>query len=183
MNRLYAELRADVTGGKLAGHAAVFGQYADLGTHLEELAPSAFDHVLAKDPDVRALINHDPNLLLARTRNGSLRLSTDSEGLVFEADLPSTTYAADLRELLDAGLLTQCSFGFIPGKVERSTTAGQRVVRHTSVAELFDVSPVTFPAYTGTDVALRALDLSGRRTTAREQLIRLRAANQRKQVS
>ena len=176
--RLSVELRAEVSGDRLAGHAAVFGQYADLGTHLEELAPSAFDDVLAGEPDVRALINHDPSLLLARTRNGSLKLGTDAAGLTFELDLPDTTYANDLRELVGRGLLTQMSFGFIPGKHERASLDGRRVVRHTGIADLFDVSPVTYPAYESTDVALRAyVPCRAPRVTAREQVLRLRAAN------
>ena len=179
--RLRADFRGEVTGDTLVGHAAVFDQYADLGNVLEALAPTAFDAVLAGTPDTRALINHEPSLLLARTTNGSLRLSVDDVGLAFEADLPNTSYARDLRELVDRGLLTQMSFGFIPGAVDRAMRDGRRVVTHTSVRDLLDVSPVTYPAYEATDVALRSWDrLPPARITPREQMIRLRAANHRR---
>lgn len=158
MKRLVAEFRAEVTGDTLRGHAAVFGQQADIGPFVEELAPTAFDAVLAGDPDVRALINHDPNLLLARTTNGSLKLATDDTGLAVEFKIPDTSYGRDLQVLVGQGLLTGMSFGFTPGEEQWSRTdGGRRLWTHTSVAELWDVSPVTFPAYDGTDVGLRAL--------------------------
>lgn len=178
--RLSVELRSEVAGDRLSGHAAVFGQFADLGSHLEELARTAFDRVLAGDPDVRALINHDPSLLFARTRNGSLKLSTDDSGLYFEVPrLPNTSYARDLRELVGQGLLTQMSFGFIPGEQDKALRDGRRIVRHTSVAELLDISPVTYPAYEATDVALRSWPPGTGAGAQRplEQMIRLRAAN------
>lgn len=160
--RMRAQLRAEVeaTGKLLRGHAAVFDQVAEIFPgYGEELASTAFDEVLKRDDlDTRALFNHDPSLLLGRSSAGTLRLSTDSTGLEFEADLPNTSYANDLRELIARGDVTGASFGFLPGKYEikRNEAEGSELLRHTSVAELLDVSPVTFPAYGGTDVALRA---------------------------
>jgi hypothetical protein len=186
VNRYVAELRSEISGDKLRGHAAVFGQYADLGNELETLAPEAFDAVLAGDPDVRALVNHDPTLLLARTRNGSLKLGTDEVGLTFEATVPDTSYGRDLRTLIDQGLLTQCSFGFQPGKDKVTRTEdGRRLRTHTSIADLFDVSPVTFPAYEGTDVALRSMTFATSPAVDRPtQLIlaRHRALNRAREV-
>src|SRR5262245_12029043 len=99
IQRFGVELRAEMAGDTLRGHAAVFGQMARIGAGWEDLGRSAFDAVL-KDPstDVRSLINHDPTLLLGRQSAGTLRVSVDSEGLPFEVDLPNTSYANDLRE-------------------------------------------------------------------------------------
>lgn len=176
MNRLLAEFRAEVSGDKLIGHAAVFGQMARLAGGYERLAPSAFDAALAKDStDVRALLNHDATLLLGRQSAKTLRLSVDSEGLAFEVDLPDTSYANDLRTLVARGDITGASFGFIPGEDEMSRAPDGRQLRtHTSVAELIDVSPVTFPAYDEASVKLRSYTFSERRFTLREQLARHR---------
>lgn len=148
--------RAEIQSGTLSGHASVFGSFASLPGHLEDIGRRAFDAVLADpDTDTRALINHDPNLLLGRMSSKTLKLSTDDSGLYFEVKLPNTTYANDLRELVERGDLSGASFGFVPGDDEWSTRAGHRVRTHTSIARLVDVSPVAFPAYSNTDVSLR----------------------------
>lgn len=158
MNRLYAELRsAEVSGNTLAGHAAVFGQLAEIRGGWEAVAPGAFDDVLRRGDDVVALRDHDPALLLGRTSSGTLRLSTDGDGLAFEVDLPDTGYARDVRELVGRGDLAGASFGFLPGRDELGHAPDGRQLRtHTSVKRLLDVSVVALPAYDGTDVRLRS---------------------------
>lgn len=157
--RLNAELRAaEVSGNTLAGHAAVFGQTAPIRGGYEAIAPGAFDAVLAGTGDVVALRDHDPTMLLGRRSAGTLRLSTDSDGLAFEVDLPDTSYARDVRELVARGDLRGASFGFLPGKDELSHAPdGKQLRTHTSIARLLDVSVVALPAYDGTDVTLRHL--------------------------
>lgn len=158
-SRFLVELRAEVTGDVLTGHAATFHSLAKLPNHYEAISPTAFDEVLKSEPDVRALINHDPSQLLARTTNGSLKLGVDETGLSFSMTLPNTSYANDLRELVSQGLVTGMSFGFVPGKDEFSKAPdGKQIRTHTSVARLLDVSPVTYPAFEGTDLQLRSLD-------------------------
>lgn len=174
--RFLAEFRATLDGNRLIGHAAVFGQTAKLATGYERLAPSAFKAALA-DPatDVRALVNHNPTMVLGRQSAGTLKLETDDQGLRFEVDLPDTSYARDLRELIGRGDVTGASFGFVPGEDEWSTAPdGKQVRTHTSVRKLLDVSPVTWPAYEGATVALRHLEIHG--PSAREQAIRSRHA-------
>jgi HK97 family phage prohead protease len=176
LQRFHVELRAEVTGNKLQGHASVFGQMARIGATYEQLARSAFDAVLKdKATDVRALWNHDPNHLLGRQSSGTLRVGTDSEGLEFEVDLPDTSLGRDLRVLAERGDITGASFGFIPGEDEWDKAPdGLRLRTHTSVAMLRDVSPVTFPAYEGAAVSLRSMEF-GRPGRVRSQLVQARA--------
>jgi HK97 family phage prohead protease len=177
MNRFGVELRAKVDGNTLAGHAAVFGALAKLPGHYETLSRSAFDETLDSDTDVKALFNHNPSLVLGSTRAKTLRLKVDDDGLAFEADLPDTSYARDLKELIARSDISGMSFGFIPGKDEWSRAPDGRQLRtHTSLRMLLDVSPVSYPAYDGTEVYLRTATFDGPRLTARGQLIRLRAA-------
>ena len=174
-DRFGVELRARLDGNTLHGHAAVFGQTAKLPTHYERLAPTAFKRALeAPETDVRALVNHDPRLLLGRQGAGTLQLRTDDEGLAFEVDLPDPSYAHDLRELVRRGDLIGASFAFVPGTDEWERAPDGRQIRtHTSVSALLDVSPVTYPAYDGPAVALRAFTFESANRAA-SQLIRAR---------
>lgn len=178
MNRFGVECRAEVAGNTLAGRAAVFGALADLPAHYEALARSAFDDALAGDDDVKALVNHNPAMVLGSTRAKTLRLEVDDAGLSFEVDLPDTSYARDLRELISRNDISAMSFGFLPGRDEWSRAPDGRQLRtHTSVRRLLDVSPVSYPAYDGTEVYLRAATFDPPRLTATRQMTRLRAAH------
>jgi hypothetical protein len=169
--RFGVELRAEMQGDTLRGHAAVFETRARIRNGWEDVDRHAFDAVLAaRDTDVRALINHQPSMLLGRQSAGTLRLSVDSQGLPFEVDLPNTSYANDLRVLVERGDLDGASFGFVPGDDRFTRSSDGRTLRtHTSVKALLDVSAVTYPAYDGADVALRHYELSS--PDGRSQLI------------
>jgi len=176
MLRMECKLRAEVKGNTLYGHAAVFNQRAYIPqerTH-EELSDTAFDDVLANpSTDARALMNHDPTLLLGRQSSKTLRLTTDTEGLEFEVDLPDTALGRDVRVLLERGDLDGASFGWLPGKVDRVAIPGGTLQRHTSISRLLDVSVVTFPAYAGAGARLRHESIG---TGNRSRLIRARHA-------
>ena len=177
IERRFASLDTAITGRKLSGYAAVHNQVTDIGYYFEQLAPTAFRSALASDHDVRGLLNHDPNMLLARTPN-TLRLSTDAHGLQFELDLPDTTVGNDVRTLVDSGLITGCSFGFrmdkSGGGQEWSAHEGRDLRTITSIAQLLDASVVTYPAYDGTEVVLRSKPTQA--TDGRTQMFRARYA-------
>jgi HK97 family phage prohead protease len=137
-------------GNTIRGHAAVFDVLsADLGGFRERIAPGAFTGVL--DADVRLLVNHDPDRILARTKSGTLRMSQDGTGLAFEAELPDTTYARDLRESIRRGDVDGASFRFVVG--EERWQGEVREIR--SVKELHDLTIATVPAYPATSIELR----------------------------
>lgn len=163
------EMRAEGSDGKLlfAGHAAVFGVRTWIGPKRwgfwEEIRAGAFTKTIG-EADVRMLKNHDPNFELARSTiasgPGSLRLAEDSTGLVDDAEWIPTTYAQDLAISVRAGVLNQQSFGFLPVKEEWSViNDGAEDLRTLVEVQLFDVSPVTFPAYTETDASIRAAQM------------------------
>lgn len=144
---------------QLVGHAAVFNRDSELifGSFIERIAPGAFAESISKPDDVRALINHDPNLILGRNLSGTLSLREDETGLHVAIDPPKTTYATDLLESTRRGDISQMSFGFetIEDKWVRGEN-GAPDIRTLLKVRLFDVSPVTFPAYPDTDVAVRS---------------------------
>lgn len=180
LTRYAVQTRARLDGNTLYGHAAVFGQMAEVPGGYETLARTAFDDVLDRsDTDVVALVEHDPSRLLGRQSAGTLRLKVDDEGLAFEVDLPDTSYARDLRTLVSRGDITGASFGFIPDQSKtkfRMAPGGGTLAEHTRLAMLRDISPVTFPAYKGTAVALRSQEIG--RLTSRSRMIRARARAQ-----
>ena len=156
---LTVEERGEAKKPIIRGHAAVFNQLSeDLGGFREQIAAGAFAEAIQKD-DVRALLNHDPNFVLGRSGAGTLRMTEDAHGLAVEIDPPDTQAARDLLVSMKRGDITQMSFGFSVrpnGQNWAKDDAGQYVRTLTRV-RLFDVSPVTYPAYPQTDVAVRSL--------------------------
>jgi uncharacterized protein len=155
-----AEVRAKSDGSKvITGYAAMFNsQSDDLGGFKEVIKPGAFAKSLANGADVRCLFNHSADVVLGRTTAGTLRLTEDEVGLRFECDLPSTQAATDLHTSILRGDINQCSFGFyciadnwVP------TKEAPGLLREVIEADVFDVSPVTFPAYQATSLSARAL--------------------------
>lgn len=147
-------VRTEGKAPKIEGHASVFNQVADIGWFREQVAPGAFAQTL--QDDVRALINHDPNYVLGRTVAGTLRLSEDSKGLAISIDPPDTQAARDLMVSMERGDINQMSIGFQAVKETWDETDPNSPLRTLLQIRLFDVSPVTFPAFTGTDVAVRS---------------------------
>lgn len=154
------ELRDGPSGSPmLVGYGAVFNQLSDdLGGFRELIEPGAFTKTLNDGADVRALFNHDPNLVLGRARAGTLRLREDERGLAYEIDVPDTQYGRDLVTSMKRGDITQSSFAFRPLRWlwEIDEASDTRVWRQQEVA-LYDVSPVTYPAYPQTSSAVRSI--------------------------
>ena len=156
------ELRiADSDGGgaTIEGQAAVFDSWSEtLGgifPFKEIVRKGAFNESIGKD-DIRALFNHDPNYVLGRNRAGTLELVEDDIGLRVKITPPDTSWAKDILTSIRRGDITQMSIGFIVEDDKWSTKDGMDV-REIRKVQLFDVSPVTFPAYTATDVGVRAM--------------------------
>ena len=138
------------------GYAAVFNQTADLFFWRERIEPGAFRRSLQERPDVRALWNHDSNYPIGRTKNQTLSLREDDHGLLVEIQPPDTSAGRDVVENIRSGLVSGMSIGFVPRTMEWELEDGEDVAVLRDV-ELWEVSPVTFPAYEGTEAALRSL--------------------------
>lgn len=162
------EVRTRGDGGVVVrGHAAVFDSPTMIGPAVggfeEVVAPGAFAKTLADGADVRFLFNHNPDLILARTKSGTLTLREDRVGLAVEAQLAPTSVGRDLAILLERGDVSQMSFGFrvVQDKWDTVKRDGISVERRTVLeAQLLDVSGVTYPAYDETDLALREATLA-----------------------
>lgn len=153
--------RAEGDSRTVTGYAAIFNSTTTIGGWYDEVIESgAFDEAI-KDSDCRALLNHDPNHLLARQSSGTLKLSLDAKGLKYEFEMPKTRQ--DIIEMMERGDLKESSFAFtvreqewLEEKDEDGDWKYTRIIK--KVEMLYDVSPVTYPAYADTSVALRSLE-------------------------
>ena len=148
----FTELRADDEKGVIYGYGARFNVWSSqLGYFKEKIRPGAFAKTIQEN-DIRSLFNHDANYVLGRTKNKTLRLWEDEKGLGFEAALPDTSYAKDLLTNIRRKNITQNSFGFETVQDEWSKKGDKRELVEV---KLYDVGPVTFPAYPQTSVQAR----------------------------
>ena len=137
---------AEYEGNTIRGYAAVYNSDSEwMGGFYEQIATGAFDEVM--DNDTRAYFNHDENLLLGRVSSGTLRLGSDERGLYYEVDLPNTSYANDLVELMKRGDVNQSSFAFLIESDRWEERDGKTYRIIEKVSRLLDVSPVAQPAY------------------------------------
>lgn len=157
------ELRAaDGESRTIEGYAAVFETLSEpLWWFREKIARGAFDN--CDMSDCVALFNHNESLILARNNN-TLSLEIDQKGLRFTFEAPNTTVGNDLLENIRLGNVNKCSFAFTVRKQawedyndpDYSDVEELRTIME--IDKLYDVSPVTRPAYKDTDVSARSLE-------------------------
>ena len=143
---------------KIVGYAAVFNSMSEeLFGFREIIMPGAFDRAMREKHDVRALVNHDADQIIGRTKSGTLVLSVDERGLKAEIEPPDTQAARDAVTSIKRGDLDGMSFAFRTLTDAWRTEGGQEI-RELKDLELIDVSVVAFPAYSATTVSARALE-------------------------
>lgn len=178
--RSVAEQPVAGEGRTISGYAIVWGVPSRVmwdweGDFVEYIERGAVDDALIAQSDVKALYNHDRNMLLARSAygEGTLRLSIDEHGLRFEFEAPETTAGNDVLELVRRGDLKGCSFAFTAQQedTEYSQEKDERVRRVRKISGLYDVSVVVDPAYTQTSVDARSW--SPAQSDAEEQKIKM----------
>lgn len=151
--RFLRELRvAGERARRLEGRAAVYNQTTDIGNFRERIAPGAFAPSLTGNPDILALLDHDPAKVLGRTKSGTLSLRDGADHLQFTIEVPETGAGKDALVLAQRGDLGGASIGF---RVTQETVAddGTRVIQQAALLEISVVS--SWPAYAGTSVEAR----------------------------
>lgn len=151
----------------IKGHAAVFNQWSHpLGYSgfLEQIAPGAFTNALTKaetnGAGVVSVWDHDTRWLLGTTQNNTLDMEQDATGLGYWTRVAPTSYAADLRILLERGDISQCSFCFTIAReswtwVEETETGKEQLYATVEeVEDLFDVTVCAQGAYPQTDIGI-----------------------------
>lgn len=146
------EFRA--AGKRLEGYASVYNIEAKLPGFTEMVLPGAFASSLRAGGDVLALVDHDAQKVLARTKSGTLRLNEDSKGLAFTIDVPDTQPGHDVLALAQRGDLGGMSFAFTVPENGDTWRGQRRELRNINLLEISVVS--AWPAYPETSVIARA---------------------------
>jgi uncharacterized protein len=161
------EARGSGDGKSFRGLAAVFYRADNPDTEywlwddmVERIQPGAFDRAIKEAQDVRGLFDHNSSQLLGRVSSGTLRVSITSEGLAYEIDEdPRDPDHQRVAAKIDRDDLTGSSFAFIPRKttwVEEKQDDRYLYIRNVEDVDLYDVGPVTWPAYEGTTAGRNA---------------------------
>ena len=154
------ETRADDYGMYIEGYFSVFNSnYEIYPGCTESVAPGAFSNTLGGD--IKALCDHDTRLVLGRNKAGTLELREDSHGLWGRITInPNDSDAVNLYERVKRGDVDQCSFGFDIREEEADFRDDGSVHFTIRDVELYEVSVVTFPAYSETSVSARKQDVA-----------------------
>lgn len=179
---LRSELRIQDNNEKrtIVGFIPYNSKSVDMGFY-EVIAPTAFNKTLSDGYDVKALVNHDVGQILGRVKNNSLRLESREDGLYAECDIPDTSYANDVYNLIKDGYVSTMSFGFQCIKDEWKVVDGEEV-RFLQEVKLEEISfAVVLPCYEGTDSAarsIRGLNLTDLRNTLEKEELKEEDFNQ-----
>lgn len=163
--RRFTSVPVEIRAGKdpqrstIGGYAAKFNRMSqNLGGFKEVIAPGAFNRSASQGwPDVQARYNHNDDQLLGTVGGNSLRLSVDSEGLLYDVDLLDDEMSQRVYKLVGRGDVRQSSFAFIAEDDEWETDDTGYPLRTLRQVRLLDVAPVNAPAYLDTSVGLRSL--------------------------
>jgi HK97 family phage prohead protease len=147
---------------EIGGIAAVVNSVTDLGMFEEVILPGAFDYALSREYDIRCLFNHECELILGRTKANTCKVFVNGDGnleYTWVPDYENPTHVSVVRSIM-RGDITQSSFAFT---IKEQTwtdstkygTMGKRTIK--VIDELFDVSPVTYPAYAETEADARSI--------------------------
>lgn len=144
----------------IEGYFAVFDSNYEIWPGASEsIAPGAFAKSLESD-DIRALTNHNTDLVLGRNRAGTLILKEDTHGLWGSIRInPKDSDAVNTRERVLRGDVSQCSIGFDIREEETEFRDDGSVHWTIKDVKLWEVSVCTFPAYESTNVQARQRDL------------------------
>lgn len=143
----------------ICGYAVVFEKLSQLiaGVFREKVRAGAFTTSLEKN-NIRALWNHNSDMVLGSTKAGTLRLEQDDRGLRFEIDAPDTQAGRDAVTTIERGDVDGMSLGFNVRAQEWDETDPKNVVRTLIDVDLREISPTPFPAYPQTKVSVRSVE-------------------------
>jgi hypothetical protein len=147
---------------EIGGIAAVINSATDLGYFEEVILPGAFDNALSKDYDIRCLFNHEAELILGRTKANTCKVFVNGDGnleYTWVPDYENPTHMSVVRSIM-RGDITQSSFAFTIKEQtwsdsEKYGSMGKRTIK--VIEDLYDVSPVTYPAYADTEADARSI--------------------------
>ena len=169
------ELRANTEDRSVQGYAAVYDSEShQLGWFKEIIEPGAFERALERSPDIVARFNHDDNIILGRTTAGTLEVRADEKGLYYIIpDMPKSR--EDILEGIQRGDISKSSFAFTVESDRWEERNGETFRYISEFNTIYDVAPVTSPAYPDTSVAKRSFEGFVQEQLKEEQTLRTKA--------
>ena len=161
IRNLKSEVR-NASGRHIEGYAVRFNSMSEDMGFYETIAPDAITEDTIKNSDVFALLNHENDKVLARSKNGegNLKLSIDKNGVKYSFDALNSPLGDEVLEYIRSGIITSSSFAFSIApdgdKWERRNGKDYRTI--TKIEKLYDVSPVYCPAYSSTSCSCRSYE-------------------------
>lgn len=122
----------------------------------EVMEPGVFKRALENNVDIPMLLEHDYDKQIASTSNGTLELTEDSIGLKFKA----TIQDQELYSSIKNGEINSCSFGFVCEEDEYEFVNNKEEKRYVKDIQLLEVSLVKNPAYIGSLVEARNMEMA-----------------------
>lgn len=154
------EIRAADEGMIIEGYPIVYNVEAEIGGYFREsIAKGAATNAFARSDEI-VLFNHDSNFPLARKSNGTLTVTEDDHGVKIKADVSGSARGREAHEMIQNGLISKMSFAFSVEKESWVTAqeGGMDLRIIDEFREIFDYSPVTYPAYKQTEVQARSAE-------------------------
>lgn len=144
------------------GVGVVYGKEVEIWPGFrEKIRAGAFNKTLQGGSEIKSFFNHDASQVLATTRsNPALEIQDTDKGLRFKAPIPPTSYGNDLRVNLERKNVRGASFSFDVDEEGDIITRDEKGVYHREItsATMYEVGPVTNPAYPQTSVSLRSIE-------------------------
>ncbi|BAU28966.1 prohead peptidase [Aneurinibacillus soli] len=166
LSNIEVRMEGEAGAPTVSGDVVMFEQLSvPLWGFREKVRKGAFDKSLRKSI-IKALWNHNSDLVLGSTKNRTLRLWEDDMALRFELDLPNTTWGKDAAESIRRGDVDGVSFGFEVVKDEWDYDDPSDVIRTLIEVNLYEISPTPFPAYPDSSVDMRSAKRTFERFTA-----------------
>lgn len=154
--------------GHISGRAICFNEVsnvlydADTNKFFREvIEPAAITPELIAGSDIRMLLNHNREQMLARNNKGkgSLKVELRDDGVYFDFSIPNTTLGHDTAELIKRGDVVGCSFAFTDKGATWDFSNREMPFRKVNnIVGLYDLSIVFTPAYDQTSVSARSID-------------------------
>ncbi len=165
-----ADAGPKLTGRTIEGFGAVFNHESRIlydkerkRAFVEVIEKGAITEELLRSCDVKALIEHNKQRLLARSNKGegSLQLLVTDYGMAYRFDAPDTPEGNTAMVMIERRDFFGSSFAFYTDEKKNVTYEMRNGMLYRTVHKIdliTDISIVSDPAYFGTDVAIRSMD-------------------------
>ena len=140
---------------RVVGLGVVFNEWSEIFPGFQErILPGAIEPTGV----VKSYFNHDPSQVLSTLESDPpLEIIESADGLSYSSPIPPTSYGKDLAVNLQRGNVKGSSFAFfVPDGGDRMWEDSGTIYREVNKLLLYELGPVTDPAYIKTTAQVRS---------------------------